>query len=177
MSAKRRRCNRCGCEQPTTEDWDEFPEGGGIELCWDSGGPGCHDTRDERLVIALARAGELEAECVMMREALQEAATLRAVRPPRRRLVVTVEIGADDWPNVVRALRECWEWADRKEAGPDGPERIDMCTGGCDAGYTVSGSLDPSVTHDSYFEAVERWKAERDKERPAGPRRHCGMDA
>ena len=60
MSAMRRRCNRCGCEQATTEDWNEMPEGGGSEMCWDSGGPGCHDTRDERLASALAREGELE---------------------------------------------------------------------------------------------------------------------
>jgi len=58
-------------------------------------------------------------------------------------------------------MREIWEWADRKTDNPDGPEKIDMCTGGSSSGYTVSGSLDPTVTHDSYFAAVEEWKSKR----------------
>lgn len=80
---------------------------------------------------------------------------------PRRRLVVHVHIGADSWQDVCRAMQQVADWADRKTDAPDGPQVIDMCAGGPSAGYTVVGSLDASVTHESYFAAVDEWKAKR----------------
>jgi metallophosphoesterase superfamily enzyme len=77
---------------------------------------------------------------------------------PRRRVVVTIELGADSWlaagdvlDDVIRRL---WEAAENGEA------TVDMVAGGRSAGVIVKGNEDATITHATYMAELERWKQE-----------------
>ena len=78
---------------------------------------------------------------------------------PRRRFVLEAKIGADDIIELERALDEI---AQRVHAGLP----CVCTTGGPVAGWHVEVSEDPTITHDSYFEAIQKL---REEERAAPP--------
>ena len=78
---------------------------------------------------------------------------------PRRRFTLTIKIGADEWGGLTSALRQI-----ETDLSEDRDHtRTSICVGSPDVGYTVEGDEDPTVTHASYFEAVEAWKESRSK--------------
>ncbi len=71
--------------------------------------------------------------------------------PPRRAYSVQIEIGADDWPALVRELARL---ADHIEAhGPD----CKQVSGGYDTGSTVRVEHRPEMTHDKYVEELNTY--------------------
>ena len=78
---------------------------------------------------------------------------------PRRRIEVDIRIGADSWDAVRRALDSiAFDIATQEEGGRD------ITSGAPDSGYTLTATEDPSITHDSYFEAAMEWIRERAKQ-------------
>lgn len=70
---------------------------------------------------------------------------------PRRRVVVTLDLGADSWDEVASALDQiAFEVAAGKMRGS-------ACSGGPSSGYTWSANEDESVTHETYFEALDKY--------------------
>jgi len=74
---------------------------------------------------------------------------------PRRRIVVDIHLGADSWDAMVAALGQIHFELSTREGGEQ-PLRI--TTGGCNVGWSIDGTVDESVTQDSYFAAIEEWK-------------------
>ncbi len=71
------------------------------------------------------------------------------VARPRRRLTMKIEIGADNREDLYRALVEIErEFVAGTARGATGRPSV---------GYSFSVEEDPLVTHDSYFEELERW--------------------
>lgn len=68
---------------------------------------------------------------------------------PRRRFVLECKIGADDFKELQHALDEVVRRLD--EGVP-----IRCTTGGPAAGWNLDVTEDPSVTHESYFTAVQK---------------------
>lgn len=70
---------------------------------------------------------------------------MSAAQPPRRAVEVVLQIGADSWEHVSRALLH---YAMRITA--EG-RLSEGCSGGPDWGDTRSVREDPSMTHERYF--------------------------
>lgn len=79
---------------------------------------------------------------------------------PRRRVRLRLDLGADSWDEAVRSLEgitlRVAEADARREAS------IDCTSGSPGAGFRLTGDEDAAVTHESYFEAVDVWLAERE---------------
>lgn len=73
---------------------------------------------------------------------------------PRRRVTCEIRIGADDFETLIHAVKEIL--GDLHE-GMSGT----YVTGGSTSGYSVTVDEDPSITHDSYFDALEKLKETR----------------
>jgi hypothetical protein len=69
---------------------------------------------------------------------------------PRRSHVVTIKIGADTWDDILTALRTIL--TDQELNGP----YPTVASGGSSFGYVWEHDHDPGITHDSYFEAIEK---------------------
>lgn len=86
---------------------------------------------------------------------------------PRRRIKITLTLGADSWDEAVRALHgiehRLAEAQDREEP------KIAVTSGGYGSGYHLEADEDPTIDHDSYFEAVEAYRARRKAERESKP--------
>ncbi len=74
----------------------------------------------------------------------------------RRRWVLEIKLGADTYEDLTASLVELANDLDRRPPAP-----INIVSGSPSAGYIATGDEEPTVTHESYFEAVERWKAGR----------------
>lgn len=74
----------------------------------------------------------------------------------RRSVVFEVKIGADSPEELARALDTI-----ARQARIEGFGNGNGASGGFGSGWTYTYSHDPSITHDSYFEAIERWRNER----------------
>lgn len=79
---------------------------------------------------------------------------------PRRAYVLTLEIGADSRDELCAALRqlEFQVHADQLTSG---------VSGGPGSGYTYNLIVDESITHDSYFAAVDAWLDEQKEAKDA----------
>lgn len=75
---------------------------------------------------------------------------------PNRRHTVKIEIGADEWEDVLSALDEI-----ASDLSQYGDGVVDINSGGPSCGYTVTGEVDPDMTHARYFELVHAYLAER----------------
>lgn len=71
--------------------------------------------------------------------------------PPERRHEVRITIGADTWDDVIAALRHI-EFIFHS----NGPGR-NLTSGGYSSSITAVDKTNEDVTHDSYFEQVEKW--------------------
>ena len=68
---------------------------------------------------------------------------------PRRRFLLELKLGADTRADLVRELEELAREISSEQC-------MGRClSGGCAAGYTLELTEDPTVTHDSYFEAIK----------------------
>lgn len=73
---------------------------------------------------------------------------------PRRRVRFNLRLQADSWDDVSKALLDLsTEVALGNWRGPNG------ASGGPGAGYTIESDEDETVTHDSYFEALNEYLA------------------
>lgn len=68
---------------------------------------------------------------------------------PRRRVVLKLDLGADDreaaireLENIAREMRRGHMWGN-------------SCVGGYSVGYSMEISEDKTITHDSYFESIK----------------------
>lgn len=86
------------------------------------------------------------------RRAAQEAAQERGQRPtpPRRRLELTLKLGADDWHSLLGTLDHI-RFELSVKADDDVP--VQIVSGGYDSGYTLTVNIAPAQTH-------ERWEAD-----------------
>lgn len=77
-----------------------------------------------------------------------------AVSAPRRRHRLTLDLQADNEQEMVRSLEYIAYLLDTGQLTKG-------CSGGVHSGWTYEYSVDESVTHESYFQAIRAWKAER----------------
>lgn len=82
---------------------------------------------------------------------------------PRRRWVLDLKLGADTFEDMCRALDNLERELRMRPGIPDGGGRREMCSGGPDSGYHATLSEDQSVSHTSYFAAVEEFISKRRK--------------
>lgn len=75
---------------------------------------------------------------------------------PKRRLELTLKLGADSWPDIVRTLEQI---AFQLDGYPENGWH--SASGSPSEGYILDIEVHPDVTHDSYFEAIERYKVDR----------------
>lgn len=76
---------------------------------------------------------------------------------PHRRFEAVIRVGADDWETCARLLVDAADHAARHGPG------CDSTLGGCDGGHIIVIE-DPEMTHNLYFEHVDRWLAEHRKQ-------------
>lgn len=81
-------------------------------------------------------------------------------KPPKRRIEMGLRLGADSEHDVIGTLRHILFVLES-----EGAVGRDITSGGPGSGFTLVCVENPTVTHESYFEDVERWLAERRKER------------
>jgi hypothetical protein len=74
---------------------------------------------------------------------------------PRRAHELIVKVGADTADDLCYALNQMAIDLGRGEM-------TQGCSGSPSVGYTYSYSHDPSITHDSYFQAIDAWLAALD---------------
>lgn len=77
---------------------------------------------------------------------------------PRRRHVLTIEIGADSPRHIADLLEELAEEIDRDQLTERGTRA------GMSVGHTWAYTTDPTVTHDSYERDLAVWRARRQSE-------------
>ncbi len=77
-------------------------------------------------------------------------------KKPRRRVVLTLVLGADDRDAMIRSLQSIALEMQR------GHLRGDATSGGYSDGYTLRVTEDPDITHDSYIAAIDPDGAEED---------------
>ncbi len=75
---------------------------------------------------------------------------------PERRHVVATKIGADTWDDVIGALN------DILSALMTGCPGVSLVSGGATHSYVVRDRVNPDVTHDSYFAALDEFLAKED---------------
>lgn len=81
------------------------------------------------------------------------------MKQPRRRWDIVVKVGADSLADAANALEAIARDLDRDgRASP-----IDIVSGSPSVGYTVEGDENPSITHESYFAAVDAWLKAREE--------------
>lgn len=90
-----------------------------------------------------------------LREAQKSSAEDRAPKGPRRRWLVEINVGGDELEDVLREILRMAEHV--QEHGKD----CSMVSGGYSTGGFVRITENPDMTHDRYFEEIERWKAEK----------------
>jgi sulfatase maturation enzyme AslB (radical SAM superfamily) len=74
--------------------------------------------------------------------------------PPKRRVCLSIELGADGWEDAAWALQQIAE-----RICMYGPI-TDLCSGGCAVGYTVRGTEDENQTAEQYREQLKAWTAQ-----------------
>lgn len=74
---------------------------------------------------------------------------------PNRCYTIDVSVGGDTWDDAVRELLRVAEHVEQH-----GPE-CNETSGGPVAGSHVTIAHRPEMTHDAYFEAIERWREAR----------------
>jgi hypothetical protein len=79
---------------------------------------------------------------------------------PKRRYHMTLELGADDMEELIRAIDDFSLQLSlyRKELAED----YVSVSGGPHSGYSVRIDFDSEMTHERYHEAIRQWIAERD---------------
>lgn len=79
---------------------------------------------------------------------------------PRRRIKLTLELGADSWRDAEIALEHI---AYRiREADHLGQPEVQVVSGGGSSGYQLHADEDPDITHDSYFKQLKEMRWEND---------------
>lgn len=79
---------------------------------------------------------------------------------PRRRIVIELKLGADTLDEAIQVLDQV---AFRLHEGFP----IECVSGGPGSGYSLSGSDDPAITHESYFAEIDEWRKAERLARPA----------
>ena len=77
---------------------------------------------------------------------------------PQRCYTLDISIGADDWQGVVDDLRHLTSHIE--DCGP----KCSSVMGGSSSGYTVTVTHRPDMTHDKYFEELNKYLDARDAE-------------
>ncbi len=78
---------------------------------------------------------------------------------PRRAIEITITIGADT-PSDVRGALNAIEF-NISEHGED--MNLNIVSGGPSSGYTIGGKHNPEITHDMYFEQLNKYLGKDDK--------------
>jgi hypothetical protein len=73
-----------------------------------------------------------------------------------RRYTLKIKIGADDWKEMRHALHSIEHDLYDREDGD-----IQITSGGVGSGWTITGTCDPQMTHEKYFEAIEATREQR----------------
>jgi len=76
---------------------------------------------------------------------------------PKRRFVLTIEIGADTWKDALRDLRDV---VSALEGHVDDPRLFGSCMGSPSVGHIVEVHEDPTMTHERYVEDLEKYLSE-----------------
>ncbi len=98
-----------------------------------------------KLMVAVCR--EIIDHCALMAAAKTDQQQVA----PERKHVVAIKIGADSWDDVIAALNHILFVAESEGAGRD------ITSGGGSFGFVFVDKTNPQVTHDSYFDEVDRW--------------------
>lgn len=77
---------------------------------------------------------------------------------PRRRIVMRLEIGADSWEELEIAL------ANAATSVAMGQMRSTGASGGVASGSSWEADEDETITHESYFAAIDEWRKRRREE-------------
>lgn len=75
--------------------------------------------------------------------------------PIRRRWNLTLDLGADDYTELLRELRRFVDEIEIEHSDEPGAGWNSAC-GGCSSGYSALFRFDPTMTHDRYFELIEQ---------------------
>lgn len=83
--------------------------------------------------------------------------------PPKRRLHLTLDLGADDLREAASTL---WNIAEEMER--DGREERRVTSGGWGSGYSLTMRVtDPEMDGDRFRDELKEWAAERRRQRDA----------
>lgn len=81
--------------------------------------------------------------------------------PPKRRLAIRLDLGADDLATAANTLRSIAIDLDCADS-----EEVDRVSGGWSTGYHLTVTItDPEMTGDRFRELLEVWRQERVAER------------
>lgn len=130
---------------PTYQHGDPTPTERELEVAADfmEAHAGAADFRDVARLLAKVRGSRVTSEA----------------ESPKRRVRLLIDVGADS-PDALRsALRELRNWA--AEKGEALGQTGDCIHGGPDFGWIIRGEFRADVTHESYFAAIEKMKAEQ----------------
>jgi hypothetical protein len=73
---------------------------------------------------------------------------------PRRRVRITIKLQADSWVDAGEELESIGYRLSC--AGYNNEKCLSVTVGGASAGYTIDADEDETITHESYFSAVEK---------------------
>jgi hypothetical protein len=76
------------------------------------------------------------------------------VKAPKRRFVLTIEIGADTWTDALRDLKDIVRGL---EGHDDDPRLFGSCMGSPSVGHVVEVHEDPTMTHERYVSELETY--------------------
>ena len=79
-------------------------------------------------------------------------------KPLKRRHVVKINLQADDWDSMLRALNNIIYDLSTYEPG-----KVRLTSGGPDYGYIVNDEYYPEQTHEHYFEEIEAYLEKTNK--------------
>lgn len=83
-------------------------------------------------------------------------------KPPRRAAEIDVRVGANNWDDAVRELK--WTVEHVEDHGPS----CQSVSGGPSGNHIVTVYQDPTMTHERYFEELDKYLAAAEAARERG---------
>lgn len=87
---------------------------------------------------------------------------------PHRRVRLRLDLDADDWPSLVRALETLAFDVDTRPGIPDGLIERVITSGGAGSGFVATLTEDATMTPERYREARDAWLARARRAREGG---------
>jgi len=75
---------------------------------------------------------------------------------PQRKFVLSIEIQADDWTNLIMALEKVFISIKSVDN-----ERCEIIGGGYSSGYRATSRRNDEMSHDKYFKDLDKYIQER----------------